>query len=56
MAPLACGCPSTMSLAVDSCKSTWIRDTKQLGAWGAASSFDYRSVNIFEYENMRLKL
>lgn len=26
-------CKSTTSLAVNSCKSTWIRDTKQPGGW-----------------------
>lgn len=60
MASLACGYESAMSLAVDSFKSAWIRDTKQLGDFGTVRSFEYRGVfeygGIFEYRNMKLKL
>lgn len=42
--------------AVDSCKFTWIRSPKQPGSWETASSFEYRSVRIFEYYNMKPKL
>lgn len=47
--PWPCGYKSTKSLAVDSCKSTGIKDTQEPGDWVISSSSEYRGVRIFEY-------